>query len=109
MVHVQQRECIFLVLQLRRRRFTLQQICDVLSAGRWPAPRQGAWYCATVKKIVEQNEHLYAVLPMFLQRRGDTIADADNHGFAPLPPRAAGTGRAGNPHMHHNAVGDSGV
>ncbi|MEQ9059368.1 MAG: recombinase family protein [Gammaproteobacteria bacterium] len=58
-----QRACVYFILAWRRDGRTLQQICDALDAGGWPAPRQGRWYCATVRKIIEQNAALYAVLP----------------------------------------------
>jgi len=58
-----QRACVYRILALRRDGRTLQQICDRLVADGWPAPRRGKWYCATVKKIVEQNAALYALLP----------------------------------------------
>jgi len=58
-----QRACVYRILALRRDGLTLQQICDRLVDDGWPAPRSGKWYCATVKKIVEQNAPLYALLP----------------------------------------------
>ncbi|MCB1749836.1 MAG: hypothetical protein H6977_08865 [Gammaproteobacteria bacterium] len=62
-VDPEQRRCIYFILMLRARQFTLQQICDALTACAIPAPRQGAWYCATVRKILEQNDGLRALLP----------------------------------------------
>ena len=63
MVDAAQRDCIYLMLELRQRELTLRQICEVLRLAKTPAPRHATWYCATVKKIVEQNMHLEALLP----------------------------------------------
>jgi len=61
-----QRASIFLMLALRSDKRTLQQICDRLSAVQCPTPRKGLWYCATVKKIIDQNADLYCLLPRVL-------------------------------------------
>jgi hypothetical protein len=63
-----QRESIFLILALRGGNATLQQICDHLIAEQRPTPRRGSWYCATVKKIIDQNADLYSLLPCVLAR-----------------------------------------
>ena len=63
-----QRDCIFLMLELRQRELTLRQICEALRLAATPAPRHATWYCATVKKIIEQNTHLEALLPHMRRR-----------------------------------------
>ncbi|MGE0484210.1 MAG: recombinase family protein [Gammaproteobacteria bacterium] len=80
-----QRRCIYLMLLLREQRFTLQQICNTLTALALPAPRQGAWYCATVRKILEQNEGLRPLLPHLVASAPGT---APGHVDGPTPPRA---------------------
>lgn len=62
-VDAAQRRCIFLMLELRQAGLSLRQICEVLRASRHPPPRHDTWYCATVKKIIEQNGHLRVFLP----------------------------------------------
>jgi hypothetical protein len=69
-----QRACVYFILALRREGHTLQHICDLLDAAGQPAPRKGRWYCATVRKIVEQNVALYAVLPHLQGRPAATGA-----------------------------------
>ena len=64
-----QRECIFLILHLRCRHLTLNQICMLLNEQHWPAPRSARWYCTTVKNILEQNHALRPLLPHMLARR----------------------------------------
>lgn len=88
-----QRACVYRILALRRDGLTLQQICDRLVADGWPAPRRGKWYCATVKKIVEQNAALYALLPRLAVTEATPSANA---GAA----RAASM-REGREAMHH--------
>lgn len=68
MVDPIQRECVYFILYLRHRGHTLRQICEALSAAQQAAPRHSTWYCTTVKKIVEQNAHLMALLPYVQQR-----------------------------------------
>lgn len=62
MVDAQQRACIYRILRLRRMARTLQQICKVLAAEQCPPPRSGVWYCATVRKIIDQNESIAELL-----------------------------------------------
>ncbi|MEX2482304.1 MAG: hypothetical protein WD928_15710 [Gammaproteobacteria bacterium] len=71
MVDPAQRECVYLILYLRHRGHTLRQICEALSAAQQPAPRHTTWYCTTVKKIIEQNAHLMALLPYVQKCRDD--------------------------------------
>lgn len=67
MVDKRQRASIFVMLALRSERATLQQICDYLSHIQSPTPRKGRWYCATVKKILDQNAGLASLLPYALR------------------------------------------
>lgn len=76
-VDADQRRCIFLILGLRARAHTLQSICDALTAAAVPAPRQGAWYCATVRKIIAQNEDLRPLLPRCASRAAAPGSAAD--------------------------------
>lgn len=85
-----QRACVYRILALRRDGLTLQQICDRLLADGWPAPRRGKWYCATVKKIVEQNAALYALLPRLAVNQAMPAATAH-----------AASAREGHEAMHH--------
>lgn len=71
-VDTAQRRCIFLMLELRAAGLSLRQICEVLRAGRHRPPRHDIWYCATVKKIIEQNAHLQ----VFLGRHAAPLAAA---------------------------------
>lgn len=88
-----QRACVYRILALRRDGLTLQQICDRLLADGWPAPRRGKWYCATVKKIVEQNAALYALLPRLTVDQETPAANA-------AAARGA-SAREGGEAMHH--------
>lgn len=69
MVDPMQRECVYFILYLRHRGHTLRQICGALGAVQQAAPRHTTWYCTTVKKIIEQNAHLMALLPYVQQCR----------------------------------------
>ena len=65
-----QRRCIFLMLELRAAGLSLRQICEVLRAGHYRPPRHDIWYCATVKKIIEQNAHLKVFLGRYAASAG---------------------------------------
>jgi hypothetical protein len=65
-VDAQQRSAIFLMLAMRRDHSSLQHICSRLSTMQCQPPRNNCWYCATVKKIIDQNSDLYHLLPHVL-------------------------------------------
>ena len=58
MIDPVQRDTILKILALRKTGNSLQQIADHLNANNYPTSRNGKWYCATVKKIIDQNTHL---------------------------------------------------
>lgn len=59
MVNSVQRQIIVEILSLRKQGSSLQEITDYLNQQGYPTSRNGKWYCATVKKIIDQNFHLY--------------------------------------------------
>ena len=58
MIDPVQRDTILKILALRKTGNSLQQIADHLNANNYPTSLNGKWYCATVKKIIDQNTHL---------------------------------------------------
>lgn len=82
-----QRNCIYRMLRMRRNACTLQQICNALAAAKYPPPRCGEWYCATVRKIIAQNETLGALLARLDARAAmrDSITGAAHERVVQMP------------------------
>lgn len=55
MIDREQQEIISKIIDLRNRGLILQDICDYLNKHQYSTPRNGKWYCSTIKKILDLN------------------------------------------------------
>lgn len=55
MIDREQQNVITQIISMRKDGLILQAICDHLNKHEYATPRNGKWYCSTVKKILDQN------------------------------------------------------
>jgi len=55
MIDRDQQLTISKIINLRASGLILQDICDYLNENKYITPRNGKWYCSSVKKILDQN------------------------------------------------------
>lgn len=55
MIDREQQQVITKIIDMRNDGLILQDICDYLNKHGYATPRNGKWYCSTVKKILDLN------------------------------------------------------
>jgi hypothetical protein len=55
MIDREQQDIITKIIEMRNKGLILQDICDYLNKNGYATPRNGKWYCSTVKKILDLN------------------------------------------------------